>query len=76
MAYHVPTATREQANPTPTSANDIGPTWVLLEALPDDVPASVRFRRLLKVALRSFRLRCRKVQAAEPDSAKDERMGK
>ncbi len=39
-----------------------------LEALPDDIPVPVRLRRLLKVALRGFRFRCRSIG---PVPAKD-----
>jgi hypothetical protein len=43
-----------------------GREWFLvtLEALPDGYPAAVRLRRLLKAALRSFRLRAVKVEPA------------
>jgi hypothetical protein len=40
-----------------------------VEALPDDVPAAVRLRSLLKRALRSFRLRCVSVAPAAKTSA-------
>ena len=50
-----------------TNDGEIGPTWVLLEALPDDVPSAVRFRRAMKCLLRSFKLRARKVNAVGPD---------
>jgi hypothetical protein len=36
------------------------------EALPDDVGPAIRLRRLLKYALRTLRLRCRRVDRA-PD---------
>jgi hypothetical protein len=37
-----------------------------LVALPDAVPADVRFRRLLKQALRTFRLRCTRLAVDFP----------
>jgi hypothetical protein len=43
------------------------PTYrLILRALPDDVPASVRFRRLLKLALRSFGMRCVRFEELPP----------
>lgn len=46
---------------------------ITIEAQPHDVPAELRFRRLLKFASRSLRLKCLDVRQAEPgDDAKDE----
>jgi hypothetical protein len=47
------------------------PFRVVLQALPDAVPARVRVRRLLKLALRAFRLKCVRVELvqAEPGPA-------
>jgi hypothetical protein len=39
---------------------------IRLRALPDNVPATVRLRRLLKVALRSFKLRCTMAVEVQP----------
>jgi len=40
----------------------LGPVVIVLTPLSDDVPARVRVRRLLKLALRGFNLRCRVVR--------------
>lgn len=56
-------------------APDERPRYLVeLEALPDDLaPAAVRLRRLLKVALRAFRLRCvRAEEAPGPTPAAEE----
>ena len=37
-----------------------------LRAMPDDVPAVIRLRGLLKVALRSFGMRCVEVKEVKP----------
>jgi len=43
------------------------PRYVLtVEALPDDVPAAVRLRRLLKLLLRGYRFRCVRVAPVRP----------
>lgn len=43
---------------------------IVVEAIPGDVPAVIRLRRLLKTMLRGFGLRCVSVvQARETDSA-------
>jgi len=38
-----------------------------LEAVPDDVPQLVRLRRLLKVLLRGYRFRCRRIEELKPE---------
>ena len=40
---------------------------LVVEALPSDVPAVVRLRRLLKYALRSCRLRCRRIEPRDAE---------
>jgi hypothetical protein len=43
-----------------------------LEALPGEVPAHVRLRRLLKFALRGCALRCRRAEEVEAQSTRTE----
>ena len=44
------------------------PRYVItLEPLPDAVPAMVRLRKYLKLALRSFRLKCIEAVEQKPD---------
>jgi hypothetical protein len=42
---------------------------IVLEPLPDEVPAAARLRSFLKRALRSFRLRCVSVAPVPPSPA-------
>jgi hypothetical protein len=42
---------------------------LVLEALPDEVPAGRRLAWLLRVALRRFRLRCLEAKEVEPSPA-------
>lgn len=43
--------------------------WFEFQAQPSDVPENVRYRHLLKFALRSLGLRCRRVSGVGPDAA-------
>lgn len=62
------TATVELKGSGTTAPPPVHPRYVLtLEALPDDVPAEVRLRRLLKLLLRGYRFRCVRVTPVRPE---------
>ena len=44
------------------NADDLTPLRLTFRPLPSDIPASVRFRHLLKRALRDYKLRCTSVE--------------
>jgi hypothetical protein len=53
--------------PTPDSdGQPVRRVEIILAVLPSDVPVGVRLRRLLKVALRAFHLRCESIGPAKP----------
>lgn len=52
----------------PPDADDFGPTWILLRALPSDIPARIRFRSALKALLRQWRLKCDGIQTKAPEA--------
>jgi hypothetical protein len=50
------------------------PTYrVILKAVPSDIPAVARLRRLLKIALRACQLRCVRIEEVRPHPASNER---
>ncbi len=52
----------------PLGDGETGPLRLTLvpQRDPDGIPAAVRFRRLLKIALRSFGLRCTDIEPVTP----------
>lgn len=56
-------------------ADDRTPVKLTLLPLPDAVPATIRLRRALKCLLRSFGLKCVRIEDAPPAAADDEQKG-
>jgi hypothetical protein len=55
----------------PVDNDDFGPTWVLFRPLKSDIPASIRFRSMLKTALRAYKLKCEGIRGTPPAEAKE-----
>jgi hypothetical protein len=55
------------AQPTNQTADPLmGPTWILFKPLASDIPDSVRYRAMLKAALRAHGLKAVRISAVGP----------